>query len=191
MIRFRSPGIAAIRNFTLNTCCNLRDLSCPVLASDLCLSVCLCVSHKPFCAELSGNSSIAGNDGTSLGNFFCQTLDLDEFRKGLSVFSGAAFLLQRELWRDRSSRRMLLSTRPRPSLCLAHSASNFVYNAMSTMQRVARGFLRQLRLVTSAEEGGYVFSSVCLSVCPSDYSQTCERILTKFYGGVGHGSRTK
>ena len=32
---------------------------------------------------------------------------------------------------------------------------------------------------------------VCLSVCPSDYSQTCERILTKFFGGVGHGSRTK
>jgi len=33
--------------------------------------------------------------------------------------------------------------------------------------------------------------SVCLSVCPSDYSQTCEQILTKFFGGVGHGSRTK
>ena len=33
--------------------------------------------------------------------------------------------------------------------------------------------------------------SVCLSVCPSDYSQTCERILTKFCGGVGRGSRTK
>ena len=32
---------------------------------------------------------------------------------------------------------------------------------------------------------------VCLSVCPSDYSQTCERILTKLFGGVGHGSRTK
>ena len=54
-------------------------------------------------------------------------------------------------------------------------------------------------IVTSAEEGGYVFGSVrlsvclslCLSVCPSDYSQTCERILTKFFGGVGHGSRTK
>ena len=30
--------------------------------------------------------------------------------------------------------------------------------------------------------------SVCLSVCPSDYSQ---RIMTKFFGGVGHGSRTK
>ena len=44
---------------------------------------------------------------------------------------------------------------------------------------------------TSTEEGGYVFGSVCLSVCPSDYSQTCERILTKFFGGVGHGSRTK
>ena len=47
----------------------------------------------------------------------------------------------------------------------------------------------------SAEEGGYVFGSVCLSVClsvcPSDYTQTCERILTKFFGGVGHGSRTK
>jgi len=42
-------------------------------------------------------------------------------------------------------------------------------------------------MVTSAEEGGYVFGSVCLSVClsvcPSDYSQTCERILTKFFGG--------
>jgi len=36
-----------------------------------------------------------------------------------------------------------------------------------------------------------VFLFVCLSVCPSDYSQTCERILTKFFGGVGHGSRTK
>ena len=50
-------------------------------------------------------------------------------------------------------------------------------------------------LITSAEEGGYVFGSVCLSVClsvcPSDYSQTCERILTKFFVGVGHGSRTK
>ena len=32
---------------------------------------------------------------------------------------------------------------------------------------------------------------VCLSVCPSDYSQTCEWILSKFFGGVGHGSRTK
>jgi len=46
-------------------------------------------------------------------------------------------------------------------------------------------------LVTSAEEGGYVFGAVCLSVCPSYYSQTCERILTKFFVGVGHGSRTK
>ena len=36
-------------------------------------------------------------------------------------------------------------------------------------------------LITSAEEGGYVFGAVCLSVCPSDYSQTCERILTKFF----------
>ena len=32
---------------------------------------------------------------------------------------------------------------------------------------------------------------VCLSVCPSDYSQTCEQILTKFFLDVGHGSRTK
>jgi len=46
-------------------------------------------------------------------------------------------------------------------------------------------------VITSAEEGGYVFGSVCLSVCPSDYSQTCERILAKFFVGVGHGSWTK
>jgi len=37
----------------------------------------------------------------------------------------------------------------------------------------------------------FVCLSVCLSACPSDYSQTCERILTKFFVGVGHGSRTK
>jgi len=37
----------------------------------------------------------------------------------------------------------------------------------------------------------FLVRSVCLSVCPLDYSQTCERILTKFFGGVGHGSRTK
>ena len=49
----------------------------------------------------------------------------------------------------------------------------------------------QCIIFTSAEVGGYVFGSVCLSVCPSDYLQTCERILTKFFGGVGHGSRTK
>ena len=45
-----------------------------------------------------------------------------------------------------------------------------------------------MTVITSAEEGGYVFGSVCLSVCPSYYSHTCERILTKFFGGVGHGS---
>jgi len=48
----------------------------------------------------------------------------------------------------------------------------------------------QFHFITSAE-GGYVFGSVCLSVCLSYYSQTCERILTKFFVGVGHGSRTK
>jgi len=37
----------------------------------------------------------------------------------------------------------------------------------------------------------FLVRSVCLSVCLSDYSQTCERILTKFFVGVGHGSRTK
>jgi len=30
-----------------------------------------------------------------------------------------------------------------------------------------------------------------LFVCPSDYSQTCKWILTKFFVGIGHGSRTK
>jgi len=42
--------------------------------------------------------------------------------------------------------------------------------------------------ITSTEEGGYVFGSVCLSVCPLDYSQTCERILKKLFVGVWHGS---
>jgi len=33
--------------------------------------------------------------------------------------------------------------------------------------------------------------SVCLSVCPSDNWKSCERILTKFLGGVWHGPGTK
>ena len=50
-------------------------------------------------------------------------------------------------------------------------------------------------IITSAEEGGYVFTSVCLSVClsvcPSDSWKSCERILTKLLRGVGHGPGTK
>jgi len=49
-----------------------------------------------------------------------------------------------------------------------------------------------LDLITSAE-GGYVFTSVCLSVClsvcPADNWKSCEQILTKFLGRTGHGSR--
>jgi len=49
------------------------------------------------------------------------------------------------------------------------------------------------KIITSAE-GGYVFSSVCLSVClsvcPSDNWKSCERILTKFLGRVGLGPGT-
>ena len=56
-------------------------------------------------------------------------------------------------------------------------------------------YARFQSIITSAEEGGYVFSSVCLSVClsvcPSDYSQTCERIFDEIFWRVGHGSRTK
>ena len=47
-------------------------------------------------------------------------------------------------------------------------------------------------IITSAE-GGYVFTSVCLFVCLSVRritAKSCERILTKFLGGVGHGSGT-
>jgi len=33
--------------------------------------------------------------------------------------------------------------------------------------------------------------SVCLSVCPSDNWKSCERILTKFLGAVGHDTGTK
>ena len=46
--------------------------------------------------------------------------------------------------------------------------------------------------ITSAEEG-YDFISVCLSVCfcPWDNWKSCERILTKFLGEVGHGLGTK
>ena len=59
------------------------------------------------------------------------------------------------------------------------------------MQPFAKLLLPLVIVITSAEEGGYVFGSVCLSfclsvslsVCPSDYSQTCERILTNFLEG--------
>jgi len=46
-----------------------------------------------------------------------------------------------------------------------------------------------LIIITSAEEV-IVFSSAWMSVCPSDNWKGCERILTKFLGGVGHGPGT-
>jgi len=50
-------------------------------------------------------------------------------------------------------------------------------------------------IIISVEEGCYVFTSVCLSVClfvcPSDNWKSCERILTKFLAGVGHDPGTK
>ena len=54
-------------------------------------------------------------------------------------------------------------------------------------------FVVSVSVITSAEEGGYVFTSVCLSVClsvcPSGNWKSCKRILTKFLGGVGHAQR--
>jgi len=43
--------------------------------------------------------------------------------------------------------------------------------------------MRSYNFITSAEEGGHVFGSVCLSVCPLDYSKCSKRILLKFFGG--------
>ena len=92
----------------------------------------------------------------------------------------------------------MADTVQKPSVCHGVNVHNFIEirqtgaDIYHTCKMVA---LRCNGFVTSAEEGGYVFGAVCLSVClsacPSDYSQTCERILTKFFGGVGHGSRTK
>ena len=39
------------------------------------------------------------------------------------------------------------------------------------------------------KQRGYVFTC-CLSVCPLDYSESYERILIKFFWGVGRGPRT-
>jgi len=50
-----------------------------------------------------------------------------------------------------------------------------------------------MSVVTSAKEVGYVLaydSSVCLPVCPLGYSESCQRILMKFLGGVRRGTRT-
>ena len=51
-----------------------------------------------------------------------------------------------------------------------------------------------VRLFFTSAEGGYVVTSVCLSVClpvRRITEKSRERILTKFLGGVGHGSGTK
>ena len=65
-------------------------------------------------------------------------------------------------------------------------AKFYVESLGQTFQREAPIFLPPPK-----KEVMFLVRSVCLSVCLSDYSQTCERILTKFFGGVGHGSRTK
>jgi len=62
--------------------------------------------------------------------------------------------------------------------------------AILEWRRVSWTFL-SFSVVTCAEEGGYVFTLVCLFVCPSDNWKSCERILTKFLGGVRHGPGTK
>ena len=49
-------------------------------------------------------------------------------------------------------------------------------------------YLRRRRLCFHF--GLFVCLSVCLSVYPSDNWKSCERILTKFLGGVGHGPGT-
>jgi len=107
--------------------------------------------------------------------------------------------LDKWLWLYRSATCIrvlkLPRTSSRPRIC--HIASNWHRNfatcltLIATMKTSSRYLLYHALLITSAEEGGYVFGSVCFSVCPSDYSQTCERILKKFFEGVGHGSRTK
>ena len=73
----------------------------------------------------------------------------------------------------------------------AFASSSWNFETARTSGLLALQAICFAYVITSAEEGGYVFGSVCLSVCPSHYSQTCERILTKFFVGVGHGSRTK
>ena len=49
-------------------------------------------------------------------------------------------------------------------------------------------YLRRRRLCFHF--GLFVCLSVCLFVCPSDNWKSCERILTKFLGGVGHSPGT-
>ena len=58
-----------------------------------------------------------------------------------------------------------------------------VVSHTAVLVRALRVIRVAVSIITSAEEGGYVFGAVCSSVCPSDYSQTCERILTNFLEG--------
>lgn len=68
-------------------------------------------------------------------------------------------------------------------LCLFTSYSRFSSTAIEVhwywLQRERR-YLRQ---------GGYVFITVCFSVCQQDYIKSSEQISKKSHGGVGHDPR--
>ena len=80
------------------------------------------------------------------------------------------------------------------NICISNAITIAIHaiDCISILERHLRYFYW---IITSAEEGGYVFSSVCLSVClfvcPSDNWKSREQNLTKFLGGVGHGPGTK
>jgi len=68
------------------------------------------------------------------------------------------------------------------------SNSPFIYTWHSTgyKKQISHFYLRQRRTLCF-----YFGLFVCLSLCPSDNWKSCERILTKFLEGVGHGPGTK
>ena len=47
----------------------------------------------------------------------------------------------------------------------------------------------ELNVINYLRRRSFLVQSVCLSVCPSDNWKSCERILTKFFGGLGHDPR--
>jgi len=87
--------------------------------------------------------------------------------------------------------RIAVSASRCPVVCERNRTGHFRPNGQDTSPTSdPRNSCRSVGTLITFAEGGYVFGSVCLSVCPSDNWKSCERILTKFLGGVAHGPGT-
>jgi len=124
-------------------------------------------SHQLFCSSRRWSASVRQrNDGT----LFTQRTAVNSI---LAAASDAILL-------------PVSSTAVHVASARYCTASAFITQWLCRSPVVSSYYLRRRRRLCF-----YFGLFVCLLVCPSDNWKSCERVLTKFLGGIGHGQWTK